>query len=105
MSQTYLILYRPGPAWKVGKPAAAQPTPEHGHYLLDLYKQGHLRFAGPFGDDTGAALVLEAADETQARKLVEADPAVVQAIFLYELHPWTLVPWAQYAAHAKTQRL
>ena len=102
MNQTFLIIYRPGPAWVAGKSAAVQPPPEHGRYLLDLYKQGQLRLAGPFGDDTGAALVLEAPDEVQARQLVEADPAVVQEIFRYELHPWTLIPWAHYAAQSKT---
>ena len=102
MSQTFLILYRPGPAWVGGKSAVTQPPPEHGRYLLDLYKQGQLRLAGPFGDDTGAALVLEAPDEAQARKLVDADPAVLQAIFTYELHPWMLVPWARYATQSKT---
>ena len=96
MSQPFLVIYRPGPAWIAGKPAAAQPPPEHGRYLLDLYVQGQLRLAGPFGDDTGAALVLEATDEAQARQLVDADPAIVQAIFSYELHPWTLVSWERY---------
>ncbi|GAB4039655.1 YciI family protein [Spirosoma jeollabukense] len=96
MNQIFLVVYQPGLAWKAGEPAAAQPIPEHGRYLLDLYKQGYLRLAGPFGDDTGAALVLEAPDEAQARRLVNTDPAVVQAIFSYELHPWTLVPWEHY---------
>lgn len=96
MNQLFLIIYRPGPAWKIGQPASAQPPPDHGRYLLHLYKQGQLRSAGPFGDDTGAALVLEAADEAQARALVNADPAVVNAVFEYELHPWALVPWESY---------
>lgn len=96
MNQTFLIIYRPGPAWKTGQPASAQPPPEHGRYLLDLYKQGELRSAGPFDDDTGAELVLEAADEAQARALVNADPAIVHGVFTYELHPWALVPWERY---------
>ena len=96
MNQSFLILYRPGLAWKPGQPASAQPPPEHGRYLLHLYQQGHLRSAGPFGDDTGAALVLEAANEAQARELVETDPAIVQTVFTYEIHPWALVPWERY---------
>lgn len=96
MTQLFLIIYRPGPAWKTGQPASAQPPLEHGRYLLHLYKQGQLRSAGPFDDDTGAALVLEVFDEAQAKALVNADPAIVQAVFTYELHPWTLVPWEHY---------
>jgi uncharacterized protein len=102
MIETFLIIYRPGPAWKAGQPARDQPPPEHGRYLLELYQQGHLCLAGPFSDDTGAALVMEATDETQARAIVGADPAVVQAIFTYELHPWALVPWERYGQHPKT---
>ena len=96
MNQTFLIIYRPGPSWKTGQPASAQPPPEHGRYLLNLYKQGYLRSAGPFGDGMGAALILEASDETQARALINADPAIVQDVFSYELHRWALVPWAHY---------
>jgi uncharacterized protein len=97
----FLVIYQPGSAWKAGTPAKDQPTPEHGRYLLQLYKQGYLLSAGPFGDDTGAALVLEAADQAQATKLIAADPAIVQSLFTYEIHPWTLVPWERYAQRPK----
>lgn len=103
MNQTFLIIYRPGTAWKTGQSASAQPPPEHGRYLLNLYKQGKLRFAGPFDDDTGAALVLEVSDETQAKALLNADPAIVQGVFTYELHPWALVPWERYLNQSKEQ--
>lgn len=96
MKRFFLIIYRPGPAWKAGIPASVQPPPEHGRYLLDLYKQGYLRSAGPFDDDTGAALVLEAFDEDQTKALVNADPAIVQAVFTAEIHPWALIPWERY---------
>lgn len=96
MNQSFLILYRLGPAWKPEQPVSDQPPPEHGRYLLDLYQRGQLRLAGPFSDDTGAAVVLEALDETQARALIEADPAVIDGIFAYELHSWALVLWERY---------
>ena len=102
MSETFLVIYRPGPAWRAGLPARDQPPPEHGRYLLDLYHQGHLQAAGPFGDETGAALVIEAPDAAQAKTLIDADPAVVQAIFTVEIHLWALIPWAHYGHKPKT---
>jgi uncharacterized protein YciI len=97
MRSTFLVLYRPGPAWVPGKPARQQPPKEHGKYLLDLFERGTMKFAGPFDDDTGAAIVLEAATPSDATALVAADPAVKAHIFTAEIHPWGLVPWEKYA--------
>lgn len=102
MNQTFLIVYRPGPAWLIGQPVSAQPLQEHSRFLLALYEKRQLRLAGPFSDDTGGALVLEATDESQARTIVDADPAVIHAVFTYELHPWVLVPWEHYLNRAAT---
>ena len=90
----FLVVYRPGPAFLPGKPLSQQPLREHGIYILSLHVKGALKEAGPFGDDTGGAAVFEAADETEARAIVAADPAVTSGIFLADLHPWTLVDWA-----------
>jgi len=34
---TYLVIYRPGPAWLVEKSISEQPLKEHGKYMLGLY--------------------------------------------------------------------
>jgi uncharacterized protein YciI len=93
---TFLLVYRPGPAWLPGKPVTEQPLKEHGRYMLSLYAKGVLKFAGPFTDDAGGAVVLEVDSEAQAREIVANDPAVVTRVFVHELHPWRLVPWEQY---------
>ena len=90
---TFLVIYRPGPGWLTGKPAAEQPLKEHGKYMLSLYEKGFLKFAGPFGDDKGGALVLEVAGAAEAQALVAEDPAVKSGVFLQEIHPWQLVSW------------
>jgi len=94
--KTFLVMYRPGDAWIVGKAVGEQPLAAHGRYLLGLYQAGTLRFAGPFADDTGGAAVIEAANEAEARMIVSQDPAVHDRIFVYELHPWQLVAWERY---------
>jgi uncharacterized protein YciI len=101
--QTYLIVYRPGPAWLSGQPISAQPLKGHGQFLLGLYQLGQLRLAGPFRDDTGGALVLEASNEEQARTIIQSDPAVADGVFTYTLHPWTLLPWERYVNGSKEQ--
>ena len=54
------------------------------------------RLAGPFLDDTGGAMVLEAADEAEAKAVVAADPAVIGQVMVAEVHPWRLVEWEKH---------
>jgi uncharacterized protein len=94
--KTFLVVYRPGPSWVEGKPLAEQPLKEHGRYMIELYGKGALKFAGPFLDDTGGAMVFEAASEADARAIVAADPAVVGGIMIGDLRPWRIVDWEPY---------
>lgn len=93
----YLVIYRPGPSWQRGALIRELPLRDHGRYMLELYRQGALRFAGPFADDSGGAVMLEVENDAAARALVEADPAVTSRIFRFQLHRWTLAPWAEIA--------
>jgi uncharacterized protein YciI len=98
---TFLVIYRPGPAWLAGKPVSEQPLKEHGKYMLGLYMKGSMKLAGPLTDNAGGAVVLDVADEAQAKAIVAEDPAVKSGIFVYEMHPWELKPWDEYAKKAK----
>ena len=93
---TYLVIYKPGSGWIANKPMKEQPLKEHGRYMLSLYSNGHLKFAGPFSDDAGGAVAFEAADEQEANAIVMADPAVISHVFVAEMHPWALVDWQKY---------
>ena len=96
--KTFLVIYRPGPNWVEGKPVTAQTPKEHGKYMLSLFQKGTLKFAGPFTDDAGGAVVLEVADDSEAQSIAAEDPAVKTGVFLYEIHPWRLVPWEKYVS-------
>src|SRR5215467_7445859 len=87
---TFLVVYRPGPAWLPGKSISEQPLKEHGTYMLSLYIRGIMKLAGPLTDNAGGAVVLEAANESVAKAIVAEDPAVKLGIFVYEMHPWLL---------------
>jgi uncharacterized protein YciI len=99
---TFLVIYRPGPAWLPGKSISEQPLKEHGKYMLGLYVKGSMKFAGPLTDNAGGAVVLEVTDESQAKAIVAEDPAVKSGVFICEMHPWELKPWGDYAKKAES---
>jgi len=96
IKSTFLVIYRPGPAWLPGKPLAEQPLKDHGQYMLSLFTRGAMKLAGPFTDNAGGAVVLEVASDAEAKAIVTQDPAVKTGIFVYELHRWGLVTWEKY---------
>jgi uncharacterized protein YciI len=98
---TYLVLYRPGPAWLTGKSVMEQPLKEHGKYMLSLYIEGSMKLAGPLTDNTGGAVLLEVSDEATAKRIVSNDPALKSGVFVSEMHPWKLQPWEEFAKKAK----
>ena len=98
---TYLVLYRPGPAWLTGKSVMEQPLREHGKYMLSLYTKGSMKLAGPLTDDAGGAVLLEVSNEAEAKAIVTNDPAVKAGVFVFEMHPWKLQPWEEFAKKAK----
>lgn len=66
--------------------------PEHRAYVQDLYEQGRIKLSGPFADDTGAYMLYDAADETAARALVNADPYVREGVVReVSLREWKIV--------------
>jgi uncharacterized protein YciI len=98
---TFLVIYRPGPAWLAGKSISEQPLKEHGTYMLSLYVQGLVKMAGPLTDNAGGAVVLEVLNESVAKAIVTDDPAVKNGIFVYEMHPWELKLQGEYTAKTK----
>lgn len=91
---TWLVVYSPGPKWLVGKPLSEQPLRAHGRYMLSLYRDRALRWAGGYGDDSGGAAAFTAPDAKIAQQIVENDPAVTDGIFTFVLRRWNLVDWA-----------
>lgn len=100
----YLVVYLPGPGWIQGKTMQEQPPlKEHGRYMLQLYRQDVLQFAGRFGDNIGGAMVFRAKDDTEASAIVAADPAVTSGMFAHQLRAWELQPWADIAARSNAR--
>lgn len=96
MSETYLILHTPGPAWIDGKGFQEQPLLDHGAYMHNLYQQGILIEGGPFSDHSGGMAIIKVENREQAEGIVDEDPALVRGVFTAELRPWLQVDWENY---------
>jgi uncharacterized protein YciI len=83
----YVVLMKHGPKWIAGKSVAEQPLLEHGKYLKELMDKGSLQLAGAFLDDSGGLIILNAADDAEARRITEHDPGVIAQIIEPEIRP------------------
>jgi len=91
----YVIHYKTGPAWLVGKPLRDQPMGPHGDYMRKLFAEGRMLAAGPtVNTDGGVPLVdggvilLRAASLDEAKAVMAADPAVTAGLFVGEIRTW-----------------
>jgi uncharacterized protein YciI len=73
----------------------SQATPEqravfeaHGEWLEERYAEGQVLFAGRCYDGPFGLVVLDAADEDEARRLMESDPSVREGVQTAELYPF-----------------
>jgi uncharacterized protein YciI len=64
-------------------------VPQHMQFLEELRSQGRNEMSGPFGDKSGGAYLLRAADMDEAREIAHRDPAHTSGgwdITMYEWH-------------------
>lgn len=86
--QPFVLLYRPGPAWLAGRSVFEQPLAEHLAYMRSLLAQESLMFGGPFLDDSGGVIAIDAASMADAMAVRDADPAVRDGVMLADVRPW-----------------
>jgi uncharacterized protein YciI len=96
MSEHYLIIHKPGPAWKGGKGFHEQDLLAHGEYIHSLYQQGILIEGGPFLDHSGGMAIILVENIERAREIVDQDPALLSGVFTAELKSWMQVDWENY---------
>ncbi len=85
----YVALIKPGPSWIEGKPISEQDRTIAGAHLVSMrrhYDNGAVLLGGPFASGYGGIALLEAADETAARAIMDADPAVKAGVMAYDLN-------------------
>lgn len=91
----YVIQYKTGPAWLVGKPLRDQPMGPHGVYMRKLFAEGRMLAAGPTVNTEGDAplvdggvILLRAASLDEAKAVMAADPAITAGLFVGEVRTW-----------------
>jgi uncharacterized protein YciI len=88
-SMLFVIIGRDGPDAKRLRP---ELRPAHLEHLAAFDREGRVRLAGPLTDGAGSLIVLEAADETEARQIAQADPYSTGGVFeRVEIHPFVQV--------------
>lgn len=86
--QLYVIVFRPGPAWKPGVPMAEQGLRPHGLYMKSLLDEGRLFAGGGFTDRGGGLAIVRAASMEDAQSIYAVDPAVTSGIFEGDVMQW-----------------
>lgn len=92
--RTYAVIYEIGRGWQMGKPIEEQALGQHYDFLQYLFQQGILIEGGPYLDDSGGLALIRAEDIDAAWEIVEQDPAVLNEVFVPEIHPWFQGNWS-----------
>ena len=86
--QLFLILFRPGPAWRAGVPMRQQDLRDHAAYHDRLVREGRSVAGGGYVGEEGGMAIVRAANLDEARAMLAADPAIQNGVFAAELRQW-----------------
>ncbi len=88
----FVLFHSPGSSWQEGTSFREQPgVREHVAYMAGFEQEGVLVMGGPFLDDSGGMMVMQAESLEVAQTLAEADPAVQSNLLNVEVKPWMVV--------------
>jgi len=84
----FIAIFSLGPVWKTDKPAHEQAYfNEHSENLKKLRAEKKIMLGARYSDK--GMIILSAADEKEARAMLENDPMVVNKVFNLELYPFS----------------
>lgn len=84
------VLFTPGSAWDSSIPPYQQPGFDgHSQNLIRLREAGHLVAGGRYG--SWGLILVQAADEDEARELFASDPTITNDVFNVEMYPWMTI--------------
>lgn len=90
--QTYVVLSSAGPRRDLTKDARSQPYwDEHAAHIDAHVASGMIVMGGPLLDTQGALMVVQAADESAVRAMLDGDPWYAHQILTLErVAPWQI---------------
>jgi len=84
----FIAIYALGPAWQTDKPAHEQAYfKEHGENLKKWRAEKKIVLGARYSDK--GMIIISAADEKDARSMLENDPMVMNKVFNLELYPFS----------------
>jgi uncharacterized protein YciI len=89
----FAVTFGTGPGWDPARPRREQPGwDEHAAFMDGLVRDGVVVLGGPVGDGSRVLVVVEAADEAEARRrLLDADPWTPLGVLAVEhFEPWEI---------------
>ena len=85
MKQTFAVTFAHGPGWDATRPVRQQDCwDEHAAFIDSLFDDGFIRIAGPFPDDAGSLIIVEADSTDEMRQTFAADPWAPRGILLLD---------------------
>ena len=87
-SQLFLFLFRPGPAWRQDVPMRRQDLRAHAAYHARLVSEGRGFAGGGYVGEDGGLAIVRAANRAEAQAMLDADPAIINGVFVAELKQW-----------------
>lgn len=87
----FVIFHTPGPHWDKAKTFKQQPdVMKHVGYMSQFLESKKLVMGGPFLDDSGGMMVLEAKDIKEAQRIAQDDPTVKSGLLVANVKPWMI---------------
>jgi uncharacterized protein YciI len=85
MKQTFAVTFAHGPGWDATRPVRQQDYwDDHAAFIDGLFDSDFIRIAGPFPDDAGSLIIVEADSADEVRRTFAADPWAPRGILLLE---------------------
>lgn len=93
--QYWFVLLTTGPNTTADSATSAQLFEKHRANISRLYKQGVLKVAGPFGENTRhwrGLFVFDCPTKKDAELIVQSDAAIAAGLLAAEITPWYTAP-------------
>jgi uncharacterized protein YciI len=85
VKQTFAALSIHGPGWDATRPVRQQDYwDDHAAFIGGLYADGFIRLGGPFPDNAGSMLIVEADSADEVRQILAGDPWGLRGILLLD---------------------
>ena len=87
-AKRFVIHYTPGKAWVKGKTLFQQPLRPHANYMKRLHARQVLLMGGPYLDNSGGIAIILAANQKEAERVMNSDPAIKSGVLKGVVRPW-----------------